>query len=321
LVGNGVTSQLISDYKNENMIRVFKEQNLELYQEINLSFDIFRTKKYKAEQLEDDFYDIKNEILSKSNALLDSDRFDKFFITYGLIREIFNQNIGDIETLLKVANLFRLEKLIPGVEHCANKIYLNNGKNGIASISNSIIDVNKLTDYVSEFDYIFTTNFDSIIDDVYDKEVFHLHGGFNYSKRRESNGEIHIVKDIASNRPYLIWGVDQVEKEGKSQGGFSFPMSFPINFGGRSILQEYQRKLKSLDISELYIWGYSGLNDKHINNAISQNKNILAINIYCNPKGEYGSKKYEDKAKSSYNCLNNGRIKFIPWNEVWDRLH
>lgn len=52
------------------------------------------------------------------------------------------------------------------------------------------------------------------------------------------------------------------------------------------LIRNYLSYLKDKEINELHIFGYSGMNDSHINNAIKFNKSIHEIIYYCNPNTE-----------------------------------
>lgn len=279
LVGNGLTSQLIKEYYNPYMMSKMKEILGNKFNELNNLLQPFR-----EINIEDAV--ALNEILRETSISMDS--FNLYFHDYYLKNEISNNEISSIESLLKVNRLFEYKNIISGeeIEKHANEIYYNEGKNNIESISKEY-DPIKMKNYFLQFDDIFTTNFDLVLDGVTDKEVCHLHGGFSYIRQTQDNGELHILKSqrkLSRGEEYLVWGINASEKREKSEGGFSFPMSFPISFSGYSVLQKYIDKLTTDPISELHIFGYSGENDGHINEAMSSNSNIKKIVYYCCPK-------------------------------------
>jgi len=318
LTGNGTTSQLIYNYKDEYMIEEFNKQKPEVYDLINRFFNAFRV----SEQA------IKDETKAHVLCALKDKGFSNpattyktFFEDYGLYQETKKKHVTNIEALLKVARLNNFDNNLYGeVEKTANSIYYNNGHHGIKAIDNKLISLEKFKIFINEFRSVFTTNYDSILDELSEKEVYHLHGGFYYTRKKKDNGEIHIVKSNKHSIPKestLIWGTDAEEKTEKMHGGFTFPMSFAINFDGYSILDEYYRDLQSIDVAQLFIWGFSGYNDAHINEAISKNPNIKEIYKYCNPATEVNDSNYKKLIEEMYP---HKEIFLLGWDMIWKQI-
>lgn len=314
LIGNGVTSQLIDDYKDCKMMDRVKKEIGDIYDEIDNLLIPFRNLKQKDKES-------ICKILADLN--IENHHYQRYFVEQNLLDELNHEHIYALETLLKVAHLFNHIKKFDYnlIKSIANKIYYNHGNNGIESIDVNNFSVEYFTKFINEFDYVFTTNFDNVLDDIYNKEVFHLHGGFYYRKIREDNGAIFIIKSktrIPIEDAYLIWGRNFIEKENQTKGGFTFPISFPF-YSGSSILEEYFNALKNNDFEELHIWGYSGLNDNHINQQISANSKLKRIYCYVSP--DYiNSKEMLEKMNTLYNSKNNHKIIIKSWKEIWDKF-
>jgi hypothetical protein len=223
-----------------------------------------------------------------------------------------------IETLLKVAHLFNYSQDVTydKIRKVANVIYYNDGKNGISNVTN--INVDLFSEFINEFEFVFTTNFDKILDDVYRKEVFHLHGGFNY-KKTINNNQTNIIKteyELSPDMALLIWGKDYLEKEAQTKSYFRFPTKFPFSF--YSILNNYYRVLEYGEFTEIHIWGYSGENDGHINSKIANNTNIKKIYHYISPEKFFDP---DEKASAELEVKSifgdSKDIILEPWNKIW----
>ncbi len=260
------------------------------------------------------------------------DLYEKYFINFGLANELESINI---ETIIMIATLFELEG-VDSLIDSAKKICFNEGNNGFSCVEKEV-DINNAKSFISGFDEVFTTNFDYILDDIFSKDVKHLHGGFDYFKviYKRNNG-VGIEKydsrvkefdhSLFSNEEIneieqdcLIWGFDSEDKLRKSRGGFGFPISFPF-FSPISLLNRYLENLKSEDYIEIHIWGYSGNNDQHINNAIKNNKHLKRIIYYCDPEKELNDEDFYIKIKSMF-INNNSCLVLKPWNEIWDGFY
>jgi hypothetical protein len=312
LIGNGVTSQLIDDYKDINMIEKFKAATGNLYYEINSLLDPYRNLPNK---------DKKSivELLKKQN--IESHHYQRYFIQQNLFMELENENIVSLESLMKTAHLFHHIKdfSYAKITLVANKIYYNEGKKDIRSI-NCLVDKEKFKNYICSFDFVFTTNFDTILDDVYKNEVCHLHGGFNYKKITE-NSSISINRvehELSPEKAHLVWGRNPEEKSNKSKGGLHFPISFPFSFGS-SVLERYLKTLENGDFTELYIWGYSGLNDDHINSKIRNNNYLKRTYVYIDPNLLNCNSTLHEK-ELLFQGNKDSSVYFSSWDTIWNSL-
>lgn len=315
LVGNGVTSQLIPAYRDNVMIEKFKAEEPVLYKELNSMLQPLRELPIK---------DQKNIMKILAQKGIGVEQYQESFVEQSLLQELYKPQIIAIETLLKVAQLFKREitEAYTAIIKTAKRIYYNDGNNGCASISKKNFSIQEFSNYINEFDFVFTTNFDSILDDAYKKEVMHLHGGFGYKNCFE--GTCHWAEktdvNLSPEQACLIWGCRQSEKERQTHGTFEFPISFPFKIH-RSILENHMKVLKTGSYTSLEIWGYSGLNDGHINNAIKSNRNIREIIYYGDPEC-VNDNSYMRKISTLF--VGSGETKHTihvkSWNDIWNKF-
>jgi hypothetical protein len=288
LIGNGFSSQLIEDYCNKNMMKKLRRLIPKKCDEIEELFNKFRI--ITEDKTEEENH-VKKE-LKKTFPINWKDKYDKYFIGYGLIDEVRSKEIQNVENYLKVASLFDLKDK-EKITKAANKIYYNSGKNDLKAVQG--LNIKKARDFFDEFKHIFTTNYDLILDDIIEeKEIYHLHGSFKIKKVSEP-GKIYYVKTknkLSYEEAHLTWGTEGEVKIKRNEAGMNFNnFTFPMEIPG-SILLMYLSKLSSLEINELHMLGYSGKNDNHINKEIQDNKNIKKIVYYCNPSSELKSVKF-----------------------------
>lgn len=343
LVGNGLTSNLIPEYHNEEMMTKIKTQAPELFQKANECFAPFRKKvdriQYAAvaegfcgddvfcgeSGFDDTITDLpyNNELLHHIEKQLLLKGFDKsildlHFQTYGLIYETQFDEISNVESLLKIIDLFSKIGLFSaqdkkGVEALANRVYFNDGNCGNQSIDNRV--KTNLFNWLSTYDKIFTTNYDSLLDDTLSTDqVKHLHGGFHYADKYARSASI-----VPPDQAYLIWGISGEEKAQKMQGGFSFPIVIPFA-SPISVFEEYLSELKNVQADRIDIFGYSGENDQHINTAISQNAAIREVHYFCNPKRVHDAAE-EFSVKSRFQIGENKKLVLESWDIVWNQLY
>ncbi len=314
LVGNGFSSQYISAYRNDNIVQKFKDTSPLIYSRIDACFEPFRKgiDRYtfyvsplrsgtimcgrgtglRAESLNFSSL-LVNHIKKVISEIGFSDSvFNEYFIGYGLIHQTQKDHVEDIESLIKIAFLFKDKDLfttedILTIKDIANNIMYNNGKIGIDGIDNpNVTDIVKdnLSSWINNFEYIYSTNYDDLIDDYYNKQVFHIHGGFHYDVR-----DAKLYKNISKRRldlqdAFLTWGISGEDKMSLI-AGFSFSKIVFSKFTfAPSIFQEYLDSLSSDGFEELHIYGYSGENDGHINERIARNNNIKRIVYYYYPE-------------------------------------
>lgn len=313
LMGNGFSSQLIQAYQDVQMINKFKELTGELYYDINNLLNPYRNLENKSE---------KNIIEMLEKQHIRGDHYLRYFINQNLKEELYKPEITGLETLLKVAHLFHhiKEFSYDEIQQVFNFICFNNGLNGLDGITVNYNQDN-LKEYINSFSDVYTTNYDTILDDLYENEVNHLHGGFFYNKIKSMNGSIFIQREeqkLCLENSYLIWGRNFEEKTQKTKGGFSFPISFPFS-SGSSVLNKYFSKLECDDYEEIHIFGFSGLNDNHINERIKENRNVKKIVVYVSPS-DVKKQAVKDQNILLYQNQYIRTVELKSWDTVWDRI-
>ena len=343
LVGNGLTSNLIPEYKNEKMMTRIKRQTPETFRKVNQLFAPFRKKVNKVQyaaaagglcgddvfggepSLDDSITDLpyNKELLEYIEKQLLLQGFNKsalelYFQEYGLIYETQYDEISNVESLLKIIDLFSTIELFSlqdkkDIEMLANHVYFNDGNCGNQSI-NDCIKTN-LFNWLSTYDKIFTTNYDSLLDDTLSTDqIRHLHGGFYYEDKYSRSATI-----VPPDEAYLIWGISGEEKAQKMRGGFSFPTVFPF-VSPMSVFDKYLSELKNVQADQIDIFGYSGENDQHINVAISQNTSIREVCYFCDPKIVHDPAE-ESCLKSRFQIEENKKLILESWDTVWNQLY
>lgn len=347
LVGNGLTANLIPEYSNEHMMSNLKCSEPEIYEKANSLFEPFRKKVTSARLASvgwgysgDDSYSGSPSLAQPITGLLYNEdlmghikdtlenfglsgnggtEYLHYFVDYGLVFETQYRKISSIESLLKVMTIF--EKIgrfskedLKNITSLSNRIYFNHGDNRLANICKSVHE--PLKEWLNQYSYIFTTNYDCVLDDACaeKKDIYHLHGGFHYKDMYTVKKNTHLAPEEAC----LIWGINGEDKRAQMHGGITFPITFPLEFP-ESLFDKYIRLLRTLDIFSIDIFGYSGENDQHINDAISGNKSIEVINYYCNPKDTY-SEVLRFELTEKFRIPSDKRLFLISWNEVWDKL-
>jgi len=243
---------------------------------------------------------------------------EEYFQRYGLVYETQQREISSIENLLKIVSLFEKvgkfsevdEQIIVSI---ANIIYFNDGYNRLFNVNETFHAPIKL--WLSQYDFIFTTNYDCLLDDAcdYSKKVMHLHGGFYY-KDKYTRVESLLAPDDAC----LIWGISSDDKISQMEGGMTFPMQWPLEIP-ISLFEHYLDILKTADIHRIDIFGYSGENDHHINHAITSNKFLQTITYYCNPKDVYSEVLRFDLA-DKLKIKSSQKLNLSSWDEIWSHL-
>lgn len=240
-----------------------------------------------------------------------------YFETFGLINETQHDSISNLESLLKIIDLFSKIGEFSNVdrsaiEKMANIIYFNNGNCGAQGIEKATQE--RISSAFAEYKEIYTTNYDMVLDErVPGKEIRHLHGGFLYDDKTHRSDMI-----VQPEKAVLIWGITGEEKQKKMTATFSFPVSYPMEYP-ISLFSKYLNDLESIDADSIDIFGYSGENDQHINRAISNNPNIKKVNYYCDPQ-EVGSERYEFKIKSLFGIDATKELQLVSWEKMWEVL-
>lgn len=172
----------------------------------------------------------------------------RFFLEYGLIFEVVNDEITSFENLLKADEIKKV----------SDKICYNDGQCDLSATS--LKNYTKIKRFFNSFSYVFTTNYDLILDDICKcKTVYHLYGSFNIVKKRE-NGKSHCEKlkyKVDYNEAYLILGIHGEEKVRNMKAGLTLPIRLSVTFLS-SIFDQYLDKLQNGDYDELHVFGYSG---------------------------------------------------------------
>lgn len=329
LVGNGFTSQIIREYSNTYMMDLLRKQEKQLLSYADQLFSVFRwdMNAVTADQASGSSFAHKIiDELDKRNFPNSADVYEAYFIKYGLIYECNNAQISSVESLLKVISLFKIVELFSEedrskITETANRLYFNNGNNGFSAVSP--ITQEAIRQFAAIYTWIFTTNYDCILDDacLEREKVMHIHGGF-YLKGRH-----HISKEkLSPDDAYLIWGIDGEDKERQLKGGplLERNQRMIIDRCGKilcvsSVLETYLNKLQTLRIRQLDVFGYSGENDQHINLAVSKNRNIELIRFFCNPNDVKKPEKQEE-IRQRFMLPKQVQITLHPWDEVWDKI-
>ena len=339
LVGNGFSSQLIEAYKNHNLNRRIGEIIPDYIRELNELFSEFR---FNIE--ESDIYKLLNEkfpsdhlypsknlylgadSIQNNNSLskhikskileqdLDINSYQKLFIESGLIFETIHPEISNFEALIKISTLFKRD-YTDEIKKVSSYVCFNDGNNDLKS--SKLQNYKKTSHFFEKFDYIYTTNYDLILDDLSSKDVYHLHGSFNIRKVIEGNKTFYVKTEIKldPDNAYLIWGINGEEKTDQMSAGIGFPIQFPLSMPA-SLLKGYLDGLAYKDYEIIHIFGYSGENDQHINYKIAENPNVREIIYYCNPN-KIGDKNFEKKIIELFDRKS---ITFKSWDIIWNEM-
>ena len=326
LVGNGFTSQLIPEYKNDHMMDLFRNKSGGL---LDKADELFGPLRYKDESgLE--FYLESQEFVEHIKLKLmeigftnNNEIYHEFFIEYSLANEIIKRNITSIENLLKVIAMFKKigkfsDANVKEATMLANEIYYNEGKIRAKDISGC--SEKALREWLTEYQEIYTTNYDVILDDIYSndsKRVYHLHGGFQFQK----DGLKSAQPFTNWKRAYLVWGINWESKlrQITKVGGMTFnKWSFPMIFKGFD-LRLYLRALGNSNSGEIHIFGYSGENDRHIDYTIAINPHIDKIIYFCDPQ-KTNCSHLKQRVNKSFNSTGKKTVILRSWNDVWDLI-
>lgn len=124
-------------------------------------------KGFKGLQLttnEDELFSLSDMIFRYKNS--DPDVLDIGLEDYLLALKLFNQSFGD--------DALNYQTLYQGVTLLMADAIYNNSK-----IEDIYLNMGSYKEKLDEFDKIFTVNYDTNLDKLTDKQVFHLHGSFN----------------------------------------------------------------------------------------------------------------------------------------------
>lgn len=314
LIGNGFSSQLIPKYTDDALVQSISDDSIlqPIYKRYCTLFSAFDRCKSRMDTIK------KLEELHFSNV---SQVYDTYFDKYQLSNYTGQTGIRGIETLLKVGQLFREIRETgfdedKAIRTFAATYYWNHGLNGIAGIENSKFSATRFKEFLNAYGYVYTTNYDTILDDVYSGVVAHLHGSFLIDKDGcVRNGKVNIADSL------IVWGKDDAEKMQqidevsgmhKLNRGFRFNIS---KLNTVSALDGYFSSLRNGLFSELDIIGFSGENDKHINEELVKNSTLEQINFYCAPSKAH-DQIFHQKVSGMFD--DKFSVKLICWDNFWN---
>lgn len=81
----------------------------------------------------------------------------------------------------------------------------------------------------------------------------------------------------------------------------------------------YLFRLKTDKFTQLDIFGYSGENDQHINQAFSENPNLLQVCYYCAPCDVYNQAKASE-IRQKFLLPNHVSLMLKSWDDVWSQI-
>lgn len=280
----------------------------------------------------DHIIDTKYPYLSQIKRSL----FKRYFLDAKLFNETNNDSIISIEAPIMIARLAQRAGYITKeqeikIRHSIKHVFFNGGtfrfadcklsdyarrdKNGNICFAESP-SREALYRFLKQFSSVFTTNYDLILDDLVYKKVRHLHGGFNFRSEYERIPLDQFSSVQASQAGYnIITAADGYDK------------SHYIYKHNTTLYSTYLKQLEEGFFSEIYILGYSGDNDEHINHAIKNNKNIQNIFIYVSPEEDrkndntiikYGYR-FCDNIGSA-NTVGNQEVTLLNWEDFWNRI-
>ncbi|WEK53469.1 MAG: hypothetical protein P0Y55_12865 [Candidatus Cohnella colombiensis] len=350
LIGNGFTLNLNNEYSNSRMMEKFRKRIPNLINRAEEEFKLYRNCSFTLS----DLYNVSealfcgNDLLCGGNLYTSSDRiyiseaakswvieklsiqgfndpeliFTEYFENYGLIYSINKDEILGVETYLKVISLFKEigkfnENEYAEIKIVAYEVYYNEGKHGKSSIRNNEIDVGKLASTLSEYVDIYTTNYDTILDDFLEEQnrfPFHLHGGFSTNHRNKDPDGRYDPKNAR-----LIWGINAEQKFEELKVGFDFgDIDYSAFRYGQSRLADYFDFLKERQYDEIHILGYSGENDAHINQRIKENAHIKNIILFVDPT-IITDLETQVRSRILYGG-DNKPVNIKSWNDFWDPI-
>lgn len=289
---------------------------------------------------------LPGEAYEKYNKIIDSkypylskikrDLFERYFIGAKLFNEVNNGSIASIEAPIIIAKLAQRAGYITKdqeikIRHTIKHVFFNDGSFRFADCKFSDYarrDKNgnicflgrpsreALYCFLKQFSCIFTTNYDLILDDLAYKKVRHLHGGFNFCSEYERIPLDQFSAVRASQDGYnIITAADGYDK------------TRHMNKHKTTLYSTYLKQLEEGFFSEIYILGYSGDNDEHINHAIRNNRNIQNIFIYVSPDED--RKNFSTILKHGYrfcenigsaNTAGNQGVTLLSWDDFWNQI-
>lgn len=261
--------------------------------------------------------------------------YDKYFVDfYSCLRhQVYYKEIVGIEPFYALSLLAFEMKLLSSTElfelEMAIKRTLRNNemftydcvdptrcvKESLDASNNSAVKclfVRNANAFLSQFQFVYTTNYDCLLESFTNMGIRHLHGTF--APYQQAVNVLHGDKKTWIVNEDIILGVTSEQKRNAMD-----------KTGHRSINTHYLNTLKSSRIDEIHIWGYSGINDQHINQCILENAHIETIYYYGNPKKINDPLSYYEQYINY--CLGNGlmnskkKLILKSWDEVWNQLY
>lgn len=299
LIGNGVNIHFGgSDYTNAKIIErltnnlrqkdgcyddifagiVSSEELLGIVEGLNDTFNtmlsggITSIRRTKTKEELETLLDISRRYEMRTHTSIEIGMEDYFFVL-----KWFNNGYADAEEITKPAFQGLCQLFL-------DSIY-NNGE-----IENLYLKMQSFAPELARFDSIFTVNYDTNIDHLTDKKVYHLHGSF--AELDETYNPNSIVGQIARAKnptPRVIVGKEHLFCNAIM--GYSGEYKYNQMLRYKSInapLTDESLKAHEYPIDdfqgidgELHIIGMSPNNDSHIFRMINGNPNISRVMFYC----------------------------------------
>lgn len=231
--------------------------------------------------------------MSKRYSKTDPDVLDIGMEDYLLALKLFNASFGD--------DALDFNSLYQGITTLFLDSIYNNGK--IEDVYNNM---GCWKSQLNEFDSVFTVNYDTNLDKIYNHPVFHLHGSFstlNHEYRADTIKGWLILQTGKQLLPYIngkeylfcdavfgFSGQDKLERINK----YNFPYYAPELEDFRNAHPELDcpaypiREFCNID-GELDVIGLSPNNDSHIFNMINQNSKIQKV-VYFSASDDDGNR-------------------------------
>ena len=330
LVGNGFSSQILSELKSNVILNYLSTVLEDDFLKINSFFQNFRLSPsafqppfevYYGQLFDEEDcplqprYIYENPIirlhvcnvLSKMGFTNTDKISSQYFFQDGLAYEIYREHFASMESPFKIAEMVKKTNLLPFDLNFKLKIdikeYFVNclKKYGYTFPESSNIAIYKKSyKFFQEYSTIFTTNYDLFLDSLVHDKVKHLHGGLNFASPYEKSNN-SIFDDC-----YLIIGAGAQKKLAEMKSKKK-----------ESLFKKYFESLSTEDFAEFHIFGYSGENDQHINNAIRNNRRIKNIVFFAAPN-MINDQSYHFMISNLF--CKYSRLELRSWNEIWDKL-
>ncbi|MBP3805810.1 MAG: hypothetical protein J6I76_18330 [Oribacterium sp.] len=273
----------------------------------------------ESEHINSQIHDSIFNSLNRLGMIGDEEKIiEDYFVQTGLYEEIFNSHISNIESPIKIINLINdcsnidkykyVDSYIRIYDVLVNALY-NDGdihiKKSGRLLHKEKININKAKEFFSEYERIFTTNYDLILDDMNLHNLYHLHGAFNILKDSRKWRKSNYLDNSSSY--LIILAASATDKKWYASGN-----------NHKSEIDRYFKLLSNDEIEEIHLFGFSGLNDQHIMRAVSNNKNIQKIVYFGNPQ-----QLFYERTETKLTYLMAGdhqRVEYRSWDDVWKKI-